>query len=245
MEATSSAKSDKEYAAQFFGFLPSSFVDDLSGDCIDLVTKALGAMKQQVEKKLAGRFDQTELDESFKKVEEKYQMNQEKIFEKLGSYLCAHILKVPGHVLLPEDEAWDGETTAGAASKLLTVNTEMEAMRDSIKTSLYKKAVLAAKLENIQEVCKKQEIVIEKDKELFKKHSIEDCKDLIDFTTQKQKTLVNKSSELESVMGSVDEQDDKKRELDCFVSKSKKQKIESNVDNYVKRFKIGEIVCTK
>eukprot|EP00092_Neocalanus_flemingeri_P003149 GFUD01003367.1.p1 GENE.GFUD01003367.1~~GFUD01003367.1.p1 ORF type:complete len:263 (-),score=87.78 GFUD01003367.1:84-821(-) len=244
MEGSSSAKSDTEYAAQYFGFLPSSFVDDLSEDSIDLVTNALGAMKQQIMKKLAGQFDQKELDESFKKVEDKYQMNQEKIFEKLGSYLCAHILKVPNHVLLPEDEAWDGETSAGAASKLLSVNTEMASMRESIKTALYKKAVLATELDNIKEVCRKQEIVIEKDKELFKKHSVEDCKDLIDFTIQNQKSLGNKSKELESVMGNVIGQEDKLEHLDCIVTKSKKHKNESNLDNYVKRMKTGNSLCT-
>ena len=118
MEGTNSINSDKEYAAQYFGFVPNSFVDDLSEDSIDLVANSLVAMKEQVKKKLPGRFVESELDESFKKVELKYQENQEKIFEKLGSFLCAHILKIPGHVLLPEDEAWDGETSAGATSKL-------------------------------------------------------------------------------------------------------------------------------
>jgi len=239
MAGSSSAKSDKEYAAQHFGFVPSSFVDDLSEDSIDLVTNALNAMKQQVMKKLAGKikFDQDELDKSFKQVEEKYQVNQEKIFEKLGSFLCAHILKVPGHVLLEEDEAWDGETSAGAGSKLVTVNTEMAAMRDSIKTALYKKAVLTAELNNIQDVCKKQEIVIEKDKELFKKHNIEDCKDLIDFTIHNQKVLSSKASELDSVRGNLVNQGDEKCQLECIVTNSKRQKIDSNLEKYVKRLK--------
>jgi len=244
METSNTANSDKEYAAQYFGFVPSSFVDDLSEDSIDLVTNSLQAMKQQVMKKLPGRFVQSELDESFKKVEEKYQDNQEKIFEKLGSFLCAHILKIPSHVLLPEDEAWDGETSAGVASKLLTVNTEMEVMRDNIKSALYKKAVLSAELENIQEVCKKQEVVIEKDKELFHKHSVEDSKDLMDFTMQNKKGLVSKSKELEAVMGTLGEHG-VKSDMDSMVTKRKNQMIESNLDNFVKKLRTGSMMCSK
>merc|ERR1712129_212698 len=235
MEATNSVNSDKEYAAQYFGFVPNSFVDDLSEDSIDLVANSLVAMKEQ----LPGRFVESELDESFKKVELKYQENQEKIFEKLGSFLCAHILKIPGHVLLPEDEAWDGETSAGATSKLLTVNTQMEVMRDGIKSALYKKAVLSAELENIQEVCKSQEVVIEKDKELFKKHGIDDCKDLMDFTIQNKRSLANKSKELEIVMGNLSDKTDDASSgvLDSNMTKRKNESVETNLDSFVKKLK--------
>ena len=58
--------------------------------------------------------------------------------------MCAHIFKIPGHVLLTEDEAWDGETSAGVASKLITVNTKMEEMREKFKSALYKRAVLTS-----------------------------------------------------------------------------------------------------
>merc|ERR1712179_768780 len=63
--------------------------------------------------------------------------------------------------------AWDGETSAGVDSKLITVNTEMEVMRDKIKSALYKRAVLTCELEKIQDVCTIQKkVLIGRGKEL-------------------------------------------------------------------------------
>ena len=50
MEESDAAKTDKEYAAQFLGFVPSSFVDDLSEDSIELVTNSLEFMQQNIVK---------------------------------------------------------------------------------------------------------------------------------------------------------------------------------------------------
>jgi len=201
MEESNASNADREYAAQFLGFVPSSFVDDLSEDSIELVASSLEFMKQKIVKTFPDKCEQVEVDKAFKKVEVKYQENQEKLFEKLGSWVCAHIFKIPGHVLLTEDEAWDGETSAGVASRLITVNTEMEVMRDKIKSALYKRAVLTSELEKIQDVCTSQEKVIEKDRERLKKCSIEDCKDLMDFTIEKKKVLAGRGKELELVSG--------------------------------------------
>ena len=224
-----------EYAAQYLGFVPNTFVDDLSEDCMDLVADSLEAMKQQLMKKFPGKFDEEELVKSFKNVEVKYQENQEKIFEKLGSFICAHMLKIPGHVLLPEDEAWDGETADGVSSKLITVNTRMGVMRDEIKRALYLKAVLSSQFDNIKEVCKSQEAVIDKDKERFKMY--EDCNNLMDFSKQNRKILASKSKELEDVTG-VSSEADNNRALDNLTSNKRKGDIvETNLDGFMTKMR--------
>ena len=226
MEESDAAKTDKEYAAQFLGFVPSSFVDDLSEDSIELVTSSLQFMKQKIVKTFPEKCAQVDVDKAFKKVEVKYQENQEKLFEKLGSWVCAHIFKIPGHVLLTEDEAWDGETSSGVASKLITVNTEMEEMRDKIKSALYKRAVLTTELEKIQDVCTSQEEVIDKDKERLKKCSIEDCKDLMDFTVEKKKVLSGRGKELELVSGERSEGIGAEDKLDLDSKITNKRRVE-------------------
>jgi uncharacterized protein (DUF2164 family) len=51
-------------------------------------------VKKQIEKKLAGKFEQESLDHGFKKVEAKYFAEFENIFEKLGPYLYNNVFKV-------------------------------------------------------------------------------------------------------------------------------------------------------
>ena len=162
MEKTERAQVQAEYATQHFGFSPSSFLDEITEDSLELVGGALGAMKQQVERKLPGKVNQEILDQCFTSLGSRYSETAEKLFDKLGSYLCSNILVVPGQVLLPEDEAWDGVgAKTDVSAKLAAVNNDMAAIRNKIKTALYKKTVLANELENIRSVCSRQEAAIQ------------------------------------------------------------------------------------
>ena len=75
--------------------------------------------------KLPGTFVQSELDDAIEKVIKHYQINLENIYENLGSFVSAQILRIPKHVLLPEDEPWDGESSSGVKARLHAVNTDM------------------------------------------------------------------------------------------------------------------------
>ena len=238
MEDSIAVNTEKEYAAQLLGFVPSSFFDDLSEDSIDLVASSLEAMKQKMLKTFPDNCDKDDLDQAFKKVGVKYQENQEKVLEKLRSWSCAHIFKIPAHVLLPEDEAWDGETGQGVASKLLAVNSEMEVMRNKVKSALYKKAVLSSELENIENVCKSQERVIVKDKERLQNCNMEDCKDLMDFTVENKKVLAGRVKELELIAGDVSACDENKFDLDNNLTNKRRQEVnESNLDIFTKKLR--------
>ena len=72
MEESDAAKTTKEYAAQFLGFVPSSFVDDLSEDSIELVTNSLEFMQQKIVKTYPEKCEQVDVDKAFKKAEVKY-----------------------------------------------------------------------------------------------------------------------------------------------------------------------------
>merc|ERR1712002_319151 len=148
MEKSERAQAQKEYATQHFGFTPNSFIDEMTEDSLELVSSAMTAMKQQVERKQAGKFDQETLDKAFDNVDKKYRETVEKLFEKLGTYLCANLLVVPSQVLLPEDEPWDTAPRTEVSSRLAAANLDMTAVRDRIKTALYKRDVLKNELEN-------------------------------------------------------------------------------------------------
>ena len=166
-----------EYATKFFDFVPQTMVDEISEDANELIQGALEDMKQKISSKYADKVDSTVIQNSIDKIEEKYLFEMDKIFEKLVSYLCAHVLSVPNHVLLPEDTVWDSDTSGpNCSNRLAKVNVELDSLRNKIKSALYKKTVLQQSLENVQEICQKQESKISSDELLFNNLSIRDIK---------------------------------------------------------------------
>ena len=194
---------EKEYAIQFFEIDPSAFVNEMSKDACDRVGISLQVMKQYFMKKLPGTFAQSEIDVAFEKVFKHYQINIEKIFEKVGSYVSARILRIPKHVLLPEDEPWDGESSSGVEARLHAVYTDMSTMRDTVKSALYKKAVLTEELRKMRCIRQAQESTIEEDRKLFAKHSIEAVPEVFDIISQKTKHVEFKSKELTDLSSEV------------------------------------------
>merc|ERR1712059_224064 len=156
---------------------------------------------------------QEELDSGFKIVGQKYQMNVEKIFEKLGSYVCAHILRVPDHVLLPEDSDWEEQDRVGVVNKLAASNNEMTAIRNRIQNNIYRRAVLTTELEK----------VIAKDDQLFGKLDLENMKDITEFCLVTKQSQASKKKELEQARGGSE----RKRGMDCISSGAiKKKKVD-------------------
>ena len=194
---------EKEYAAQFFEIVPTAFVGVISEDARDLVGDALQLMKQQIMKKLPGTFVQSELDDAIEKVIKHYQINLDKIYEKLGSFVSARILRIPKHVLLPEDEPWDGESSSGAEARLLAVNTDMLTLRETVKSALYKKAVLTEELQKMRCICRTQESTIEESRKLFAKHSVEAVPEVFDLISLQTKHAEFKSNELTDLSSEV------------------------------------------
>merc|ERR1719481_1814669 len=145
---------EKEYAAQFFEKIPSAFVNVIREDARDLVGECLQKMKQQIMKKLPGTFVQSELDDAIEKVIKHYQINLENIYENLDSFVSAQILRIPRHVLLPEDDPWNEQSSSGAEAKLHAVNSDMSTMRETVKIVLYKKAVLTDDLQKMRCICR-------------------------------------------------------------------------------------------
>ena len=198
-----------EYATQFFDFVPQTMVDEICEDANELLQGALGAMKQKVTSKYSDKVDPAVIQNSVEKVEEKYLFEMDKIFEKLASYLCAHVLTIPNHVLLPEDSTWDSDTSGpNCSNRLAKVNVELDSLRNKIKSALYKKSMLQQSLESVQEICQKQEDKINADEALYNNHNIGDWKDTVDFTKQNKEALDKRMRVLEQLReGEVEDQE--------------------------------------
>ena len=129
---------DTEYATQFFQFIPKSFLDELNEESNDLISEALGAMRQKILSK-SDEVMHPVIEKCMEAVEEKYLLEVDNIFEKLSSSLSSGVLAVPHHVLLDEDEPWDDVKPSEAITRLANTNASMEELREKIKTASYKK----------------------------------------------------------------------------------------------------------
>ena len=217
-----------EYATQFFKFVPQSLIDEINEGTNELVKDALVAIKKKITAKYLGKVDPNVIEASIQKVEDKYLLEFDKIFEKLGKWSTANVLRVPGNVLLEEDAVWDIETPSTVASKLANINVEMEALRGKIKTAIYKKEVLTQSLEHIEEICAKQEVKIQADEELFRQFNVSDWSEMLDFTKQNKDSVNSKMKLLEALTDAKGEEGE--REL-SLLSKNMKLKIDKNCES--------------
>lgn len=223
MEKTERDQAQVEYATQHFGYTPTCLIDDVTEDTLEILGSALSSMKQQVQKKQPGKCSKEDLDKAFEKVETKYKGTVEKLFEKLGTYLCENILVVPNQVLLPEDSVWDANPRGDAMSRLTSLNTDMETVRNKIKNALYKKAVLKNELENIKAVCSRQEAALQQEVDSHKRVGLDQWGDSLDFIACQRKILTRKKTDLVKTM--ADEKNavlgerkvNNKRKMDCNV----------------------------
>lgn len=227
-------QTNREYATQFFGFPPEELSDELNSSTQGLLNNALEAMKVQLLKKQSS-LEEEDVTRGFRKIEAKYGESVEKIFVKLAGYTVAHVFRIPSHVLLPEDEAWDGHTQVRAKAKLQAAEKTMERSRERIQNSIYKKAVLAAKLANMETVCGVQEQALSAESSLARDTSLEDTKDTVGATLITLRSLTSRTVELERLRQELG-LPSRKRE-GCqgeAISRSKKQKLQDRVQEVQK-----------
>ena len=201
-----------EYATQFFDFVPQCFVDELNQSCQELVMDALGVIKTKIAGKYDGKLEPAVIEAGMQKVEDKYSEEFDKIFEKVGKFTTENILRVPPHVLLPEDEVWDSERPGSISAKSANVDVELEALRNKIKTASYKKAMLSKSLVTVQDIRNQQQSHIKTYEELLNSFNVSDWKDMVGLTLENRITLSKRikaiqvdadlSSEVESLFSS-------------------------------------------
>ena len=73
-------------------------------DYMKSVGEALEAIKARIITRYEGKIEATVIEESFQKIEDKYLLGNDDVYEKVERFLCANVLRVPHHVLLPEDQ---------------------------------------------------------------------------------------------------------------------------------------------
>ena len=191
-------QSQTEYATQFFDFVPQSLVDELSENSNQLIQEALTSIKQKITSKYSGKVDPDAIAASIQKIEDKYLLETDKVFEKVVSFLCARVLRVAGHVLLPEDQVWDTDPPP-TTSRLTNLNVELDTLRQKIKTAKYKNVLLKQSLDEVKEVSVKQQSKLETFDKIFKEFNVQDWRAIADLTAQDSEIMNKKIALLENL----------------------------------------------
>lgn len=162
LEVSETERKQLEYATQFFEFTPDACVDSITAPPMDIISDNLKAVKAKCFKEFAGKVTEQELEASFTVISDQYNGHTNEILEKFGRYIKKNILYVKKHIVLPEDrihlkvdEKFDG-------SKLEDGIQNFDNLRQKVRSAKYKKAVLEAKLANLQRVAETQEKVMKK-----------------------------------------------------------------------------------
>jgi len=218
---------DNEYAMQHFGFQPEELADEFSQSTIELLGSVLRAMQSKLLEKQPN-LEKEDVERSFNKLEEIYTEKMEKVFGKVGSYWAAHVFRIPSHVLLPVDEAWDGQTQARVNKKLESAKAMMEGERDRIQNLIYKKEVLRRKLGKVEKAIASQEQALAEDVEVKHALGLDSLEDSLAAISLSNRSLLTRKDDLrkaEDELGISGSQTRVSGECRLFT-RAKRQKIE-------------------
>jgi len=218
---------DSEYAMQHFGFQPEELADEFNQSTVELLSNALNAMRSKLLEKQPN-LGEEEVQKSFERLEQIYTEKMEKVLCKVGSHWAAHVFRIPSHVLLPEDEAWDGQTQSRVNRKLEDAEARMEEERDRIQNLIYKREVLRKKLGKVEQAIAFQEQVLAEDLEVKRALGLDSLDDGMAAISISSRSLQSRKEDLKKVqqeLGISESQTSTSKECKLFT-RAKRQKIE-------------------
>jgi len=185
MEDSEAGRINKEYVIQHFETDPSFLIEDICEDFKETVSGVLQDIKGVIQRKKAGKFDESELDRKMLILENDYHAYFDKKCQTLDKALNTYIFKIPKNVLLKEDLVWENLSQSDATDQCSSLLSDMEKEREKYKNILYNKTYLRNYIEKMKQACIYQEELIQKEANLKEKNGIQD-------TTESLKFLLNK-----------------------------------------------------
>jgi len=200
MEKNEYEQREKEYSIQLFGFDPSTLVDEVSECSMEYLSYYLDQIKQKLKTKGNCEND-IGLDKKIDSLKQNYVQYFDKKFPTIASFLDKHVFKIPQHVLLQEDLAWDNLRQSAAKTQLTTVQIDIERMYEKYNNCLFKKTYLRQYLEELQQTCTLQDKTIQKEVRMKEKFGLLDCLESSSTLTKPAKQLDSKLSSISRKQG--------------------------------------------
>ncbi|XP_076338975.1 protein MIS12 homolog isoform X2 [Tachypleus tridentatus] len=117
---------NQEYETQFFGFTPRSFVDGMYNAVYDYLHDSLNTLQLYLCQQYSCVMPEDRIKTGSEVILQTMLNNTDKAFDRLESYLSTNVLRIPEHVLLPEDAIHETPHTIDEMQKLETDIQELK-----------------------------------------------------------------------------------------------------------------------
>ncbi|ESO86378.1 hypothetical protein LOTGIDRAFT_235437 [Lottia gigantea] len=98
-----------EYETQLLGFTPPSFSNGIFNAFNQYMSDGLGAMKEMILKEYSDVITEKEVHKEMRDIQESIENEFDNIFDHFECYTFNNVLKIPAHVVLPEDKIQEEE----------------------------------------------------------------------------------------------------------------------------------------
>ena len=131
------------------------------------------------------------------------------------------------HVLLPADDAWDGQTQARVNKKLDSAKVMMEEERVMIQNLIYKKEVLGKKLWKVEKAIAAQEQALSEEAEVKHALSLDYREDTVATISLSSRSLLMRKKDLRKAEEELGIAGVQTNECKLF-NRAKRQRIDEN-----------------
>ncbi len=139
-----------------------------------------------------------ELEESFTVIKNTYDCHANEVLEKFGRYVKKNLLSIPKDIVLPEDKVH--LTNAKYNGDDFTQDMmQFDHLRKEVSNAKYTKAVLVAKLANLEAVAERQQKVLTESVNL-----VAQGKGLVGLINQQHEVLTKKIQVLKPILDQIE-----------------------------------------
>lgn len=149
MDSNDRKTRENEYEAQFFGFTPEPFVNGVYNAVNDYVADCFQELETQIksEPSMSSNASQEQLRVESEKMIKNFYRSMDGAFDRFEIYVKKNILKIPPHVLLPEDKVQDGHQYTVEDEK--EIEKEIDEIERKIKAARYVNSELKQEREEL------------------------------------------------------------------------------------------------
>lgn len=149
MDLNTKKTREYEYEIQFFGFTPDSFVNGVYNAVNDYVVDCFQELENLIksEPSLSSNVNQEQLHAESDKMANNFYRSIDEAFDRFEIYVKKNILKIPPHVLLPEDKVHSDDLHTVEDDK--KIDKEIEELERKIKAAKYVNIALKQEIKDL------------------------------------------------------------------------------------------------
>ncbi|KAL3847777.1 hypothetical protein ACJMK2_018671 [Sinanodonta woodiana] len=189
----------QEYATQYFGFTPQSFINGIYNAMVEYIHDAMEALETCIQQEFSDVITPEQTNEATRKLQSYLGPKIDACFDYLEKYLMKNIFIIPADLVLPEDK--HHEENHYTLEEDRTLDEKIAAVRTKILAVKYANSKLQQRLKDIAAVKNDMDKFLsqlETLSSLIDAEGVSDVKDALIHTVEKVKRLTEIVQEMKS-----------------------------------------------